>query len=100
YVGSWSGALNLHSLVGDETFESTGSGAIGDTAENAEERLIAWLDEHVADPDQLFGLAATFNRFRQYQQALDMLLRCVQLRPDSDELHLRLSQTYGDLERW
>lgn len=100
YVGSWSGALNFHSLVGDEGFESKGSGVLGDSAEKAEELLIAWLDEHVDDPDELFGTAAAFHRFKQYQQALDTLLRCVRLRPESDEFYLRLSQVYGDLECW
>ena len=99
YAGSWSGALNFHSLVGEEVFggeTSEASGAPG----NTEEQLITWLNEHLDDPDQLFTVAATFHRFKQYQQTLDTLLRCVQLRPDSDHLHVRLSQTYADLDRW
>ena len=100
YAGPWSGALNFHSLVGDEVFEGEGSEASGKTVGNPEERLITWLNENLDDPDQLFTVAATFHRFKQYQQTLDTLLRCVQLRPESDDLHLRLSQTYADLDRW
>jgi tetratricopeptide (TPR) repeat protein len=100
YVGPWSGALNFHSLVEDETFEGTPSETFKDTVENVEERLMTWLDKHLDDPDQLFGVAATFHRFKQYRQSLDALLRCVQLRPESDEFHLRLSQVYADLDCW
>jgi tetratricopeptide (TPR) repeat protein len=100
YVGSWSGALSFHSLVGDEMFESEGSEEPGETAANDQERLITWLDEHLDDPDQWFSVAAKFHGFKQYQHALDTLQRCLQLRPESDQFHLRLSQTYGDLDRW
>jgi tetratricopeptide (TPR) repeat protein len=100
YAGPWSGALNFHSLVGDEVFEGEGFEAPGETAGNPEKRLMTWLDEHLDHPDQLLPLAATFHRFKQYQQTLDTLLRCVQLQPESDDFHLRLSQTYADLDRW
>jgi tetratricopeptide (TPR) repeat protein len=100
YAGPWSGALNFHSLVGDEVFEGEASEASDESAGNPEERLISWLNEHYDDPDELFAVAATFHRFKQHQQALDTLLRCVRLRPESDGFHLRLSQTYVALDRW
>lgn len=100
YAGPWSGALSFHSLAGDEMFEVQGSGALGATTRDAEEQLISWLNGHLDDADQWFNVAATYHRFHQYEQALDALSRCVELRPESDDFHLRLSQTYGDLDHW
>ena len=72
YVGPWLGALNLHSVVGDELWESGGDiAASGETTGNAEEQMITWLNEHLDDPEQLFTVAAAFHRFSQYQQTLD-----------------------------
>ncbi len=100
YAGPWSAALNFHSLVGDEMFEGQGPRAASETAQDREEQLNTWLNERLDDADQWFNVAATRHLFRQYQQALDALSRCVKLRPESDAYHLRLSQTYANLGRW
>lgn len=100
YAGPWSAALNLHSLVGDEMFGGQGPGAASETNRDPEEELITWLNERLDDADQWFNVAATRHFFHQYEQAFDALLRCVKLRPESDQYHLRLSETYANLGRW
>ena len=65
-----------------------------------EEHLLAWLSDRLNDPDELYRLAAVQNLFAQFRDALGLLRRALEFRPESDVLHYRLSQVYGALGSW
>ena len=65
-----------------------------------EEHLLAWLSDRLNDPEELYRLAAVHNRFAQFGEALRLLRRALEFRPESDVLNYRLSQVYGALGSW
>jgi tetratricopeptide (TPR) repeat protein len=65
-----------------------------------EEHLLAWLSDRLNDPDELYRLAAVHYQFGQFGEALRVLQRALEFRPESDLLCYRLSQIYGALGSW
>jgi tetratricopeptide (TPR) repeat protein len=65
-----------------------------------EEHLLAWLSDRLNDPDELYRLAAAHYQFGQFGEALRVLQRALEFRPESDLLSYRLSQVYGALGSW
>jgi tetratricopeptide (TPR) repeat protein len=101
YAGSWANALVFHSLTGIDPHGRLAAAAALRAADgDAQQKLIEWLEACAGDPDRVFSLAAVANNFGQHQQALNLLLRCIELCPESDVFHFRLSQTYGSFDRW